>query len=83
MPPNPRHCDNCKSGIAASGDGLKPYPIHSQVIHKSWGEGTVMRYEANKVVILFEQVINLCRGMNLRRGMALPCPLPRQITNPI
>ena len=50
------HCDNCKEGIAASDDGLKPYPINSQVIHKSWGEGTVMRYEADKVVILFEQV---------------------------
>ena len=50
------HCDNCKAGIAASDDGLKPYPINSQVIHKSWGEGTVMRYEADKVVILFEQV---------------------------
>ncbi|PSB21536.1 ATP-dependent DNA helicase RecQ [Phormidesmis priestleyi ULC007] len=50
------HCDNCKAGIAASKDGLKPYPINSQVIHKSWGEGTVMRYEADKVVILFEEV---------------------------
>ena len=50
------HCDNCKVGIAASDDGLKPYPINSQVIHKSWGEGTVMRYEADKIVILFEQV---------------------------
>ncbi len=50
------HCDNCKAGISASKDGLKPYPINSQVIHKSWGEGTVMRYEADKVVILFEQV---------------------------
>ena len=50
------HCDNCKAGIAASDDGLKPYPINSQVIHKFWGEGTVMRYEADKIVILFEQV---------------------------
>ncbi|MBC7822837.1 MAG: DUF3553 domain-containing protein, partial [Candidatus Parcubacteria bacterium] len=50
------HCDNCKAGISASDSGLKPYPISSRVIHKSWGEGTVMRYEADKVVILFEQV---------------------------
>ena len=49
-------CDNCKAGISASDDGLKPYPISSRVIHKSWGEGTVMRYEADKIVILFEQV---------------------------
>ncbi len=50
------HCDNCKAGISASDDGLKPYSINSRVIHRSWGEGTVMRYEADKVVILFEQV---------------------------
>jgi len=50
------HCDNCEAGISASDDGLKPYPINSRVIHKSWGEGTVMRYESDKVVVLFEQV---------------------------
>ena len=50
------HCDNCKAGISASDNGLKPYPISSRVIHKFWGEGTVMRYESDKVAILFEQV---------------------------
>lgn len=49
-------CDNCKAGITASDDGLKPYELNSRVAHKSWGEGTIMRYEDDKVVILFEQV---------------------------
>lgn len=49
-------CDNCKAGIAARDDGLKPYALGARVAHKSWGEGTVMRYENDKVVILFDQV---------------------------
>jgi ATP-dependent DNA helicase RecQ len=50
------YCDNCKAGIAADDDGLKPYELNSRVAHKSWGEGTVMRYEGDKIVILFDEV---------------------------
>ncbi|MGV0024250.1 RecQ family ATP-dependent DNA helicase [Phormidesmis priestleyi] len=49
-------CDNCKAGITANNGGLKPYELNSHVVHKSWGEGTVMRYESDKVVVLFDQV---------------------------
>lgn len=52
-----KNCDNCNAGITnEKDDGLRPYPVNSRVIHKSWGEGTVMRYEEDKVVVLFEQV---------------------------
>lgn len=53
------YCDNCKagtSGTALNDTEHQPYPLESQVIHKSWGEGTVMRYEADKMVILFDKV---------------------------
>ena len=50
-------CDNCKAGIKVEKqNGLQPYAIESRVTHKSWGEGTVMRYEADKVVVLFDKV---------------------------
>ena len=50
-------CDNCNAGITAEKvDRLEPYPLDSRVKHKSWCEGTVMRYEANKVVVLFDEV---------------------------
>ncbi|KAM3093428.1 RecQ family ATP-dependent DNA helicase [Phormidesmis sp. 146-12] len=49
-------CDNCKAGIIANNDGFKPYELDSLVIHKSWGQGTVMRYEGDKIVVLFDQV---------------------------
>jgi ATP-dependent DNA helicase RecQ len=60
-------CDNCKAGITQdeaakaketdphSGQ-RQPYPVDSRVKHKSWGEGTVMRYEGDTIVVLFEQV---------------------------
>lgn len=51
------YCDNCKAGITVEDDGTpKPYALNSRVAHRSWGEGTVMRYEADKIVILFDEV---------------------------
>lgn len=50
-------CDNCKAGaIVKKDEGKKPFPLNSRVVHKSWGEGQVMRYEGDKMVILFERV---------------------------
>lgn len=51
------YCDNCHSGVAIQqNDRRKPYPLNSRILHKSWGEGTVMRYEGDKIVILFDEV---------------------------
>lgn len=50
------HCDNCKAGITAAETDRQPFPINCEVVHKSWGKGTVMRYEGDKVVVLFENV---------------------------
>lgn len=50
-------CDNCKAGIAVEDEGVnQPFAMNSQVVHPSWGEGMVMRYEGGKIVILFDQV---------------------------
>jgi ATP-dependent DNA helicase RecQ len=51
------HCDNCESGLVkqaklAAED--KPFPLQARVMHKKLGLGTVMRYEGDKVVILFD-----------------------------
>lgn len=48
-------CDNCKAGVVVE-DGSKPFPLSSRVVHSSWGEGLVMRYEGDKMVILFDNV---------------------------
>ncbi|WP_088893302.1 RecQ family ATP-dependent DNA helicase [Leptolyngbya ohadii] len=50
------NCDNCKNGVLAEESDRQPFPLNSQVVHKSWGMGTVMRYEGDKVVVLFDRV---------------------------
>ena len=51
-------CGNCDAGTSAKeevkNDDL-PFAIKSRVRHKKWGEGTVMKYEEDKVVVLFEE----------------------------
>lgn len=50
-------CDNCKAGVVVEdNDEDKPFPLNSRVVHQSWGEGLVMRYEGDKIVILFDEV---------------------------
>ncbi|MBW4693273.1 MAG: RecQ family ATP-dependent DNA helicase [Lyngbya sp. HA4199-MV5] len=69
-------CDNCNAGITTEkGDRLEPYPLDSRVKHKSWGEGTVMRYEGDKVVVLFDEV----GYKTLEVGMALLGGLLRRL----
>jgi ATP-dependent DNA helicase RecQ len=51
-------CDICDAGIVPAQQQLanKPFPLNSKVSHASWGEGTVLRYEDDKIVVLFENV---------------------------
>ena len=65
-------CDNCKAGDSNEPEaGHQPFPINSRVVHKSWGEGTVMRYEGDKLTVLFETVgyKTLGVGMVLLRAL--------------
>ncbi|WP_026313443.1 RecQ family ATP-dependent DNA helicase [Actinomadura flavalba] len=52
-------CDTCADGTAApeptaADDG--PFPVHAEVLHASWGPGTVMRVEEDRITVLFEEV---------------------------
>jgi ATP-dependent DNA helicase RecQ len=49
------HCDRCTAGVDVdvfSG----PYPVNTRVAHAEWGSGQVLRYEEDKVVVLFDTV---------------------------
>ena len=48
-------CDNCVAGASAPAD-TGPYPLNSRVVHRAWGEGTVLRYDGDDVVVLFDDV---------------------------
>ncbi len=47
-------CDNCEAGLVAQRED-QPFPLSARVRHEEWGEGTVERYEADKMVVLFDE----------------------------
>ncbi len=50
-------CDNCLAGLASSNHSTRePFPRESRVVHSTWAEGQVIRYEGDKVVVLFDSV---------------------------
>jgi ATP-dependent DNA helicase RecQ len=55
------NCDNCQTGLAkrhfdeqAVDDKGRPFALNAKVTHKKFGPGIVMRYEGDKVVVLFD-----------------------------
>lgn len=49
-------CDNCEAGIAAEPSDDYPFALNSRVNHSTWGEGQVLRYEGDKLFMLFDEV---------------------------
>jgi ATP-dependent DNA helicase RecQ len=49
------HCDNCDAGLVGAPTS-QPFELGSRVRHAEWDEGTVQRYEADKIVVLFDSV---------------------------
>ncbi len=50
-------CDNCDAGITVPEDEENmPFPINTKVTHNVWGNGLVLRYEGDKMVVLFDSV---------------------------
>ena len=51
-------CDTCDAGTAqqAPDASASPFPVDSSVEHTAWGAGRVMRYEGDRVVVLFDDV---------------------------
>jgi ATP-dependent DNA helicase RecQ len=55
------NCDNCETGLSRKHlekqdveEAGRPFPTKAKVVHKKFGAGVVMRYEGDKVVILFD-----------------------------
>jgi ATP-dependent DNA helicase RecQ len=68
------HCDNCEAGQVAEQPGVTPFPLESRVRHATWGEGLVLRYEGDKVVVLFDEVgyKTLAVPLVLSEGLLVP-----------
>ncbi len=65
------YCDNCQAGVIVEDSSSQPFPLNSHVIHKTWGEGLVMRYEGDKIVILFDRVGYKTLAVNFVRQRGL------------
>jgi ATP-dependent DNA helicase RecQ len=56
------NCDTCETNAhavtspSATATADQPFPLKSRVAHAKWGEGLVMRYEGDKLTILFDAV---------------------------
>jgi len=52
------NCDTCRGGTASGQPAAEdsPYAVNSRVVHTAWGEGLVMRYEGDRIVVLFDEV---------------------------
>ncbi|KAB8315961.1 ATP-dependent DNA helicase RecQ [Tolypothrix campylonemoides VB511288] len=62
-------CDNCQAGVTVEQTAFQPFPINSNVIHTKFGKGRVMRYEGDKVVILFDKVGYKTFAVELVQGL--------------
>ena len=49
-------CDNCQAGLIVPDSAEMPFALNSRVAHAKWGEGAVMRYEGDKITVLFDEV---------------------------
>ena len=50
------NCDNCNNAEKNEHNYPQPFPIGSSIIHTNFGIGQVLRYEEDKVNVLFETV---------------------------
>jgi ATP-dependent DNA helicase RecQ len=49
------NCDNCEAGLSVEAVS-QPFELGARVRHGEWDEGTVQRYEGDKLVVLFDTV---------------------------
>ena len=71
------HCDRCDAGAPAPNETIPdgfPFTLGGHVRHAQWGEGTVMRYEGDKIVVLFDTVgyKSLATDIVTERGLLTP-----------
>lgn len=71
------NCDRCDAGLscaAVAGENL-PLAVGSRVAHPTFGEGQVVRYEGEKVTVLFDE-----QGY---QTLALPVVLENELLKPL
>ena len=50
------NCDNCEAGTVTDGRDIEaPFELNARVRHPTLGDGMVVRYENDKIVVLFDE----------------------------
>jgi ATP-dependent DNA helicase RecQ len=74
----PGPCGNCDNDLAheQTPPADVPFAIGARVLSERWGEGTVQRYDADQVTVLFDEhgYRELFVPVVLRRGLLRPAP---------
>ena len=74
----PGPCGNCDNDLthAEPGPAEVPFPVGARVVSERWGEGTVQRYDADHVTVLFDEhgYRELFVPVVLQRGLLQPAP---------
>lgn len=50
------HCDRCDEGVPSEDAVESEFPPNCPVLHESWGRGTVVHVEDDKLMVLFDEV---------------------------
>jgi len=69
------HCDRCEAGTSEVNDGNgTPYDVGAQVVHDTFGHGSVVDVDGDTVTVLFEDVgyRTLDAGIVERKGLLDP-----------
>ncbi len=53
----PGPCGNCDNDLApaAPAPARVPFPVGARVVSERWGQGTVQRYDGDRVTVLFDE----------------------------
>jgi RecQ family ATP-dependent DNA helicase len=83
--PRPRtcdNCDNCGTGTIETVRNDHPFPVHSEVVHASWGPGTVMSADPDRITVLFDDTGYKTLSLDAVQREALLTLAPPATTNP-
>jgi ATP-dependent DNA helicase RecQ len=49
-------CDNCDAGRVQAPTAEWPFPVGARVVHPTFGDGVLQRYDGDRLVVLFDDV---------------------------